>query len=94
MPYVIFKKKFALQLKSVRVFIISLFNLSSHIYNIAHNFKDHKENPIFTDACTIMEIKFSKYRKKLPYLFALAAVMDPKIKFSGVNFLLPLLMNY
>ena len=41
-----------------------------------------------------MEIKFSKYRKKMPYLFALAAVMDPKIKFSGVNFLLPLLMNY
>ena len=31
------------------------------IYNIAHNFKDHRENPIFTDTCATMEIKILKY---------------------------------
>ena len=33
----------------------------THIYNIAHNFKDHWENPIFIDACAVIEIKFKKY---------------------------------
>ena len=31
----------------------------THIYHIANNFKEHRKNTIFKDACTLMESKFS-----------------------------------
>ena len=47
--------------KSFYTAIDSRLNLSSHIYHIGNNFKEHRKNPIFKDAYAVMKIKISKY---------------------------------
>ena len=66
----------------------------THIHHIANNFKKYKKNSILKDACGLIEIKFLKYWTNLVYLFALLAVMDPRIKLWDLNILSPLLINY
>ena len=58
----------------------------SHIYNIAQIFQEYRDNPIFTNACVVMEIKILKYWQDLPILFALASVMDPRLQLKGVQY--------
>ena len=58
----------------------------SYIYNIAQNFKEHRDNPIFTAACAVMKIKISKYWQNLSILFVLTSVMDLKFQLKGVQY--------
>ncbi|KAF7146197.1 hypothetical protein RHSIM_Rhsim04G0129200 [Rhododendron simsii] len=60
----------------------------NHLYNISLNFRNHREQPNFVNACIDMEGKFRKYYEEMPPIFMLAAVMDLRIKLKGVSLLL------
>jgi hypothetical protein len=59
-----------------------------HLFNISLVFHNYREKPNFVEACKLMEDKFNKYFEEMPLIFILAAVMDPRIKLTGVDGLL------
>lgn len=58
------------------------------IMDISFIFKEYRHHEIVGHIAKIMEQKFRKYCEKIPILFALAVVLDPRAKLSGVKNLL------
>ena len=58
------------------------------LYEIANQFHIHRNIPMFAKAVASMETKFKKYWEKVPALYCLAAVLDPRMKLTGVESLI------
>ena len=55
------------------------------LLNMAYAFSNYKQkNEIYVDICKDMEKKFKKYWSKLPPVFYLSAILDPRLNFDGV----------
>jgi len=52
---------------------------------IANQFSSHKDDPFFYDIVCTMKDKFQNYCENMPMIFPIVAVMDPRIKFFGVQ---------
>ena len=48
----------------------------------------HREVPIFSDVVAFMEFKFTKYSEKIPTVYYIAIVLDPHMKFGGIELLI------
>ena len=58
------------------------------LYDIANAFEMHRDVEIFSATVAFMENKFKKYWQKVPFLYCVAAALDPRMKLHGVDSLL------
>ena len=48
-------------------------------------FNSHKEDDIFGPIVEVMERKFKKYWVKIPLLYCFSFILDPRVKYNGLN---------
>ena len=58
------------------------------LYEIANQFDIHRKVSIFAEVVASMGAKFKKYWEKIPGLYCLATVLDPRMKLTGVESLI------
>ncbi|GFP88890.1 zinc finger bed domain-containing protein ricesleeper 1 [Phtheirospermum japonicum] len=59
-----------------------------HLVNIAKLFSEYRGSVVLGEKIAVMEEKFLKHYEKIPDLYCLAAIMDPRIKLSGCECLM------
>ena len=75
------------------VFLSGVYYPTSHhaihkLYKIVNQFDIHRKVPIFAEAVASIEAKFKKYWEKVSGLYCLAAVLDLRMKLTGVESLI------
>ncbi|KAL3631873.1 hypothetical protein CASFOL_024857 [Castilleja foliolosa] len=58
------------------------------LVNIAKLFSEYRGSVVFGEKIAVMEKKFLEHYEKIPDLYCLAAIMDPRIKLSGCECLM------
>ncbi|KAL3631876.1 hypothetical protein CASFOL_024860 [Castilleja foliolosa] len=58
------------------------------LVNIAKLFSEYRGSVVFSEKISVMEEKFLEHYEKIPDLYCLAAIMDPRIKLSGCECLM------
>ncbi|KAL3631874.1 hypothetical protein CASFOL_024858 [Castilleja foliolosa] len=58
------------------------------LVNIAKLFAEYRGSVVFGEKVAVMEEKFLEHYEKIPDLYCLAAIMDPRIKLSGCECLM------
>jgi hypothetical protein len=59
-----------------------------HLNEIAQLFNAFRNEELLSHAIVVIEDKFKKYFESMPFLFYLAAIMDPRVKIENLKFLL------
>ncbi|XP_062011140.1 zinc finger BED domain-containing protein RICESLEEPER 2-like [Rosa rugosa] len=59
------------------------------LYAISLTFEKYRfESGLFEKICEVMERKYKKYWEEVPYTFCFGAIMDPRIKLTGLELIL------
>ena len=58
------------------------------LYDIAATIDMHRNSELFKTTVEFMEAKFKKYWQRVPPLYCIAAVLDPRVKLQGVAYLI------
>jgi hypothetical protein len=56
-----------------------------HIVDMSELLNNYREDDILGPAVVAMETKFKKYWSKIPFLYALGVIVDPRVKLSGLE---------